>query len=105
MFSVESQLTFFYQQSKPEQMTEAYWKEFKRRKSGETKSSLQTMTTKNTHELCLVIDSRAREHLNHLQISHGLNILKGVVPEIRHNGTTAVFELRSPRRGLVTSIC
>lgn len=56
MFSAESQLTFFYQQSKTEQMAEAYWKEFKRRKSGETKSSLQTMTTKNTHKLWLLTE-------------------------------------------------
>lgn len=56
MFSAESQLTSFYQQSKTEQMAEAYWKEFKRRKSGENESSLQTITTKNTHKLWLVME-------------------------------------------------
>lgn len=39
-----------------------------------------------------------RKHLNHLQVSHGGNILKGAVPEIGHNRTTAVFELGSPWR-------
>lgn len=58
MFSAESQLTFFffYQQSKTEQMSETYWKEFKTRKSGETKSSLKIMTTKITHKVWLVTE-------------------------------------------------
>ena len=45
-----------------------------------------------------MVSDGAREHLNHLQVSHGGNILKGTVPEIRHNRTTAVFELGSPWR-------
>lgn len=47
---------FFYQQSKTEQMSETYWKEFKTRKSGETKSSLQTMTTKVIHKVWLATE-------------------------------------------------
>lgn len=56
MFSAESQLTFFNQQSKTEQMSETCWKEFKTRKSGGTKSSLRTMTTKNTHKVWLATE-------------------------------------------------
>lgn len=72
-------------------MAEAYWKEFKRRNSGETKSSLQTMTTKNTHKLWLVM-----ERLNHSQGSRGEYLKRSSIGNKAQQNCVAVSELDSP---------
>lgn len=72
-------------------MAEAYWKEFKRRNSGETKSSFQTMTTKNIHKLWLVM-----EHLNNLQVPRWEYLKKSNIGNKAQQNCVAVFDLGSP---------